>query len=39
MRDAGEERAAFVGAFWTLGAVLPVVVIDAVAVPVAGFFV
>lgn len=30
MRDAGEESAAVVGAFWTLGAV-PVVVVDAVA--------
>ena len=32
MRDAWEERAAVVGAFWTFAAV-PVVVVDAVAVP------
>ena len=33
MRDGWEERAAVVGALWTFGAVLPVVVVDAVAVP------
>jgi hypothetical protein len=35
MRDAREEAAAVVGAFWTVGPV-PVVVIDAVTVPGAG---
>jgi hypothetical protein len=33
VRDGREERAAVVGALWTFGAVLPVVVVDAVAVP------
>ena len=35
MRDAQEEAAAIVGAFWTLGPV-PVVVVDTVTVPGSG---